>query len=191
MRKIDHPKMLAIAAAASLGILTGCGSSNYAHWEPDADPYDTPGSPKTVQLTRSISHFEAPYTTRYEARRYIYDPDGRRYEVLDIERTSSYRAGRLVSPPTGFVYSSNGNLIPVDRYMTEMDRRINREIRHAMREDPTLSPLMDDISLTTINADVTILGEVSSPRHYSELARRAEAVVGQGNVHMRLDVTPS
>jgi hypothetical protein len=191
MRRIDRQKMFAMAAAAGLGILTGCGSSNYAHWEPDVDPYDTPGSPKTVQLTRDVSYFEAPYTTRYQARRYIYDPDGRRYEVFDVERTSSYRSGGLASPPTGFVYSSNGDLIPVDRYMTEMDRRINREIRHAMREDATLSPLMDDISLTTINGDVTILGEVSNARLYSELARRAEAVVGQGNVHMRLDVTPS
>lgn len=170
-------KIAVLAASAGLSVLmTGCTSSDMAS-------YDTPGSPKSRL-------FETGEVNRINPDEdYVYNDHYRRYEYRNLHSERYYsgvggtgymedRAGTRA--PQGFMYDDRDRLVPIDRFLTESDRRLNHRIRDAIESRRLIDK--DNISLTTVNGDVTVHGWVPNDRVRQKIENRIRDIAGPQNV---------
>jgi hyperosmotically inducible periplasmic protein len=70
------------------------------------------------------------------------------------------------------------------------DREITRNIRASVHKDKTLSTYAHNIKIITQSGKVTLKGPVRSDEEKANIAAKAIAVAGDGNVDNQLDVVP-
>jgi hypothetical protein len=165
--------------------LTGCGSTGSS----DMASYDTPGSPKSKYIetgeVNRINPEEDRYTTEF-----VTDGHGRLYrEYYDhgvtYHNRQVFREDRHGNiAPRGFMYDDHDRLVPVDRYLTESDRRINHKIRDTIEHRGYGAD--DRISLTTINGDVVVRGWVKDSSTRKEMENRIRDITGTDSVRFEL-----
>jgi|GEM_PF-1768879 len=68
------------------------------------------------------------------------------------------------------------------------DRALSQKVRAGFQADAVLSPLMQNIHITTANGKVTLRGTVSSEAEKQLLETKAEEIAGAGNVTNELEV---
>lgn len=74
--------------------------------------------------------------------------------------------------------------------MNPADREITRKIRASIHEDKSLSTYGHNIKIISQDGKVTLKGPVRSEAEKSNIAAKATAVAGDGNVDNQLDVAP-
>jgi hyperosmotically inducible protein len=70
------------------------------------------------------------------------------------------------------------------------DREITRNIRASIHKDKTLSTYAHNVKIITQGGKVTLKGPVRSDDEKANIAAKAIAVAGDGNVDNQLDVVP-
>jgi hyperosmotically inducible protein len=70
------------------------------------------------------------------------------------------------------------------------DREITRNIRASIHKDKTLSTYAHNVKIITQGGKVTLKGPVRSDDEKANIAAKAIAVAGDGNVDNHLDVVP-
>ena len=75
--------------------------------------------------------------------------------------------------------------------MNQTDREITKKIRMAIHEDKSLSTYAHNIKIITQDGKVTLKGPVRSEDEKNNIAAKAAAVAGEGNVTNQIDVAPS
>jgi hyperosmotically inducible protein len=70
------------------------------------------------------------------------------------------------------------------------DREITRNIRASVHKDKTLSTYAHNVKIITQGGKVTLKGPVRSDDEKANIAAKAIAVAGDGNVDDQLDVVP-
>jgi osmotically-inducible protein OsmY len=75
--------------------------------------------------------------------------------------------------------------------MNPTDREITKKIRMAIHEDKSLSTYAHNIKIITQDGKVTLKGPVRSEDEKNNIAAKAAAVAGEGNVTNQIDVAPS
>ena len=74
--------------------------------------------------------------------------------------------------------------------MNPADRDITKKIRMAIHKDTTLSTYAHNVKIIAQDGKVTLKGPVRSEDEKSNIAAKATAVAGDGNVDNQLDVVP-
>jgi hyperosmotically inducible periplasmic protein len=74
--------------------------------------------------------------------------------------------------------------------MNTSDRAITQKIRKAIHEDSTLSTYAHNIKIITQDGKVTLRGPVRSEEEKTNIAAKAVAVAGEGNVTDQLEIAP-
>jgi len=74
--------------------------------------------------------------------------------------------------------------------MNPTDREITKKIRAAIHEDKSLSTYAHNIKIITQDGKVTLKGPVRSEDEKRNIAAKAAAVAGDGNVTNQIDVAP-
>lgn len=74
--------------------------------------------------------------------------------------------------------------------MNPADRNITKKIRMAIHQDTSLSTYAHNVKIITQNGKVTLKGPVRSDDEKANIAAKAVAVAGDGNVDNQLDVVP-
>ena len=75
--------------------------------------------------------------------------------------------------------------------MNSSDREITKKIRMAVHQDKSLSTYAHNIKIIAQDGKVTLKGPVRSEDEKTNIAAKATAVAGDGNVINQIDVTPS
>jgi len=75
--------------------------------------------------------------------------------------------------------------------MNPTDREITKKIRAAIHEDKSLSTYAHNIKIITQDGKVTLKGPVRSEDEKRNIATKAAAVAGDGNVTNQIDVAPA
>jgi len=75
--------------------------------------------------------------------------------------------------------------------MNQTDREITKKIRMAIHEDKSLSTYAHNIKIITQDGKVTLKGPVRSEDEKNNIAAKAAAVAGDGNVTNQIEVAPS
>ncbi len=70
------------------------------------------------------------------------------------------------------------------------DREITRKIRASVHKDKSLSTYAHNVKIITQGGKVTLKGPVHSEEEKTNIAAKAMAVAGDGNVDNQLDVVP-
>lgn len=70
------------------------------------------------------------------------------------------------------------------------DREITRNIRASIHKDKTLSTYAHNVKIITQGGKVTLKGPVRSDEEKANIAAKATAVAGDGNVDNQLDIVP-
>jgi hyperosmotically inducible protein len=71
------------------------------------------------------------------------------------------------------------------------DREITRNIRASVHKDKSLSTYAHNVKIITQGGKVTLKGPVRSDAEKANIAAKAIAVAGDGNVDNQLDVVPA
>ena len=74
--------------------------------------------------------------------------------------------------------------------MNPADRTITQKIRKAIQEDKSLSTYAHNIKIITQDGKVTLRGPVRSEEEKTNIAAKAVAVAGEGNVTDQLEIAP-
>jgi osmotically-inducible protein OsmY len=74
--------------------------------------------------------------------------------------------------------------------MNPADREITKKIRMAIHKDATLSTYAHNVKIISQDGKVTLKGPVRSDDEKANIAAKATAVAGDGNVDNQLDVVP-
>ena len=74
--------------------------------------------------------------------------------------------------------------------MNPADRAITKKIRMAVHEDKSLSTYAHNVKIITRDGKVTLKGPVRSEDEKNNIAAKATAVAGDGNVDNQIDVVP-
>jgi hyperosmotically inducible protein len=77
-----------------------------------------------------------------------------------------------------------------EQKMNPMDRDITKKIRMAIHNDKSLSTYAHNIKIISRDGKVTLRGPVRSEDEKNNIAAKAAAVAGDGNVDSQLDVVP-
>jgi hyperosmotically inducible protein len=70
------------------------------------------------------------------------------------------------------------------------DREITRKIRAAIHKDSSLSTYAHNIKIISQNGKVTLKGPVRSEDERTNIAAKATAVAGDGNVDNQMEIAP-
>jgi hyperosmotically inducible protein len=87
---------------------------------------------------------------------------------------------------------TNKNAAPTadQQKMNPADRETTKKIRMAIHDDKSLSTYGHNVKIITMDGKVTLKGPVSSEAEKSNIAAKAVAVAGDGNVDNQITVTP-
>jgi osmotically-inducible protein OsmY len=77
-----------------------------------------------------------------------------------------------------------------DQRMTSEDREITKKIRQAVHNDKSLSTYAHNVKIITQGGKVTLRGPVRSEEEKTNIAAKATAVAGDGNVDNQLEIAP-
>ena len=83
-----------------------------------------------------------------------------------------------------------GTVPTADQRMTPEDREITKKIRLAVHNDKSLSTYAHNIKIITQGGHVTLRGPVRSEEEKTNIAEKATAVAGEGNVDNQLEIAP-
>lgn len=75
--------------------------------------------------------------------------------------------------------------------MNSSDRAITKKIRMSIHNDKSLSTYAHNVKIITQDGKVALKGPVRSADEKNNIAAKAAAVAGDGNVDNQLDVVPS
>ena len=71
---------------------------------------------------------------------------------------------------------------------TKSDMTTTREIRRAVVKDQSLSTLAHNVKIVSVNGKVTLRGPVNTEKEKTDIASKARAIAGRGNVDDQLEV---
>jgi len=77
-----------------------------------------------------------------------------------------------------------------DQRMASEDREITKKIRQAVHNDKSLSTYAHNVKIITQGGKVTLRGPVRSEEEKTNIAAKATAVAGDGNVDNQLEIAP-
>lgn len=83
-----------------------------------------------------------------------------------------------------------GTAPTADQRMTSEDREITKKIRQAVHNDKSLSTYAHNVKIITQGGKVTLRGPVRSEEEKTNIAAKATAVAGDGNVDNQLEIAP-
>ena len=87
---------------------------------------------------------------------------------------------------------TNKNAAPTadQQKMNSTDRDITKKIRMAIHDDKSISMYAHNVKIITQNGKVTLKGPVHSDEEKTNIAAKATAVAGDGNVDNQIEVVP-
>jgi hyperosmotically inducible periplasmic protein len=95
-------------------------------------------------------------------------------------------------PPAADNSKSNKDQSPTadDQKMNPADRELTKKIRASIHQDKSLSTYAHNIKIIAQSGKVTLKGPVRSEDEKANIAAKAVAVAGEGNVDNQLEVAP-
>jgi len=108
----------------------------------------------------------------------------------------SVASGRTVSQdtqqPAPDNSKTNKNAAPTadQQKMNQADRDITKKVRMAIHDDKSMSMYAHNVKVITQNGKVTLKGPVQSEEEKTNIAAKATAVAGDGNVDNQIEVVP-
>jgi hypothetical protein len=98
------------------------------------------------------------------------------------ERYPADNTGRNLRDATG------ATTTPEDQSMTESDRKLVQRVRKSITDERSLSVDAQNVKIVSVNGKVTLRGPVKTPAEKDLIYRKANAIVGTGNVDDQLEV---
>lgn len=109
----------------------------------------------------------------------------------------TFALGRAVSQdtqqPAPDNTKTNKNATPTadQQKMNASDRDTTKKIRMAIHDDKSMSMYAHNVKIITQNGKVTLKGPVHSEEEKTNIAAKATAVAGDGNVDNQIEVVPA